>query len=198
MKTKPGFDAGDFIFVLMFFFAFHSVSFAETIYLRDGRVRKEKIVERKPHYIVTMDGKVPHKYFTGQIERIEEDGPQHKAGIADINTSPFEGISQEKVKLILGLIEASGVRRSMEQNFEQVIAQAEEEKRVKFKELFNVHEIIERLVPLYDKYYGEEDLREIIRFYESPAGRKILEVTPQIMKESVEVSIQYLQGKVSP
>ena len=193
MKTKLF-----FISTCVLFFSFRSTGFAETIYLRDGRVLKEKIVERGSYYIITMTGNMPHKYFSGQIDHIEEDGPRDAVNMTDIDAAPFEGISEEKAGLIMDLIEVSGVRRNMGQNIEQVIARAPEEDREKFEELFNIDEIIERLVPVYDKYYAEDDLREIIQFYESPAGQKVMEATPQIMRESMEVSVKYLQKKASP
>ena len=69
---------------------------------------------------------------------------------------------------------------------------------VELEELLNVDEIIKRLIPVYDKYYSEEDLREIIQFHKSPAGQKVIETTPLIMKESVGVSIKYFKEKMSP
>jgi len=109
----------------------------------------------------------------------------------------YKDIPPKKVKLIMSFIETSGVRRKMEKNMEQVIARAEEEKRDKFRELFNVDEIIKRLVPIYNKYYTEEDLKDIIQFYQSPAGQKILNMTPLIMQETVGVSIQYFRDKAN-
>jgi uncharacterized protein len=192
MKTKL------FILTCVLFLSFRSAGFAETIYLRDGRVVKEKIVERGPYYIITMTGNMPRKYFTGQIDHIEDDDPQEAVHRTNMDAAPFEGISGEKAGLIMSLIEISGVRRNMEQNIEQVIARASEESRKEFEELFNIDGIIERLIPVYDKYYSEEEIKEIIRFYESPAGQKVLEATPQIMKESLGVSVQYLRERASP
>ena len=58
-------------------------------------------------------------------------------------------------------------------------------------------EIIELLIPVYDKYYTDKELTEIIQFYESPTGQKILDVTSLIMKETVGVSIQYFTDKAA-
>lgn len=46
--------------------------------------------------------------------------------------------------------------------------------------------IIEMYVPLYTKYYTESDLDELIKFYKTPIGQKVLKVTPAIAKESME------------
>ncbi len=45
--------------------------------------------------------------------------------------------------------------------------------------------IQEVMYPLYDKYFTEDDLRGVITFYKSPAGRKFIEAGPQLMLESV-------------
>lgn len=42
-------------------------------------------------------------------------------------------------------------------------------------------------IPIYAKYYTESELDELIRFYKTPIGQKVLVNTPLIMKESVEI-----------
>ncbi len=41
----------------------------------------------------------------------------------------------------------------------------------------------ELLVTIYDKYFTHEEIKDIILFYESPIGKKMLEKTPEITKE---------------
>ena len=38
--------------------------------------------------------------------------------------------------------------------------------------------------PLYDKYFSEEELREMAAFYSTPVGRKSIEVVPLLMQEA--------------
>ena len=175
-----------------------SQSFAETIHLKDGRVINEKIVERGSYYIITMTNKKPSKYLMSQIEYIEEDEAVYTNDYAYIDLSKYEGIVEDKVKLIFNYIDVSGIRSSIEQNIKQTIDRVPEEKKEKYKELFNVSEIIERLIPIYSKYYSKVDLVNMIQFYESPTGQKILTSTPEIMKETVGVSIQYFKEKATP
>ncbi|MCK5082201.1 MAG: DUF2059 domain-containing protein, partial [Candidatus Omnitrophica bacterium] len=184
MKSKK------FIFLAAFMLvaSFCSMSSAETIYLKDGRVLREKIVERKSYYIITKVGRVFNKYYLGQIDRIEE---ETLVDDMDVDRLEAEGVSIDKAKLIVVFINVSGVRRVMEENLKQVLNGVPEEQRGLYAKLFNVDEIIERLVPLYDKYYTEKELWDIVEFYESPAGKKILEVTPEIMKESIGLSLKY-------
>ncbi|TKC09680.1 DUF2059 domain-containing protein [Pedobacter frigoris] len=47
------------------------------------------------------------------------------------------------------------------------------------------------LVPVYQKYMTETDLKSIIAFYESPAGRKFAEKTPLITQESMAIGQEW-------
>ena len=171
--------------------------FAEIIHLKDGRIVSEKIVERGRYYIVTMDGVMPKKYYDGEIDFIEEDGQRQPKVQSDIDMSKFEGLPEDKVQLIMILIDVSGVRKNMELNIEQVLKGVEEEKKEKFKELFKVSDIIDRIVPIYSNHYTNEELIKIIEFYESAAGQKVVESTPKIMQETVREAARYFQEKLS-
>jgi hypothetical protein len=39
---------------------------------------------------------------------------------------------------------------------------------------------------IYDKYFEEKDIDALIEFYQSPAGQKLLLVTPDIQKEFMQ------------
>jgi len=180
------------------FALFTSSSFAETIYLKDGTVINAKIVQRDEHSIITMTGKNPKKYYMSQIEYIEEDEAESINDHAYVDLSQYEGIAEDKVKLIFNYIDASGVRTTMKLNIKQVIDRMPEEQKEKYEKLFNVNEIIERLIPIYSKYYSKVDLINMIQFYESPTGQNVLKSTPEIMKETVDVSIQYIKDQATP
>ena len=44
--------------------------------------------------------------------------------------------------------------------------------------------VTEMLVPIYEKYLTHEDIKGLIAFYETSAGRKLLAVMPQMHQES--------------
>ena len=48
-------------------------------------------------------------------------------------------------------------------------------------------DIIEPIVSLYEKYYSEKDIDAMVSFYNSPVGRKMIETTPAVMQESVQI-----------
>jgi uncharacterized protein len=47
--------------------------------------------------------------------------------------------------------------------------------------------LLDSLIPVYDKNFTTSDLKELLRFYESPAGRRLIAATPNIARESVLV-----------
>ena len=52
---------------------------------------------------------------------------------------------------------------------------------------------------LYDKYFTEQELKDLVAFYRSPAGKKSIEVGPKLFSESMEltrISIQPMMNEV--
>ena len=64
--------------------------------------------------------------------------------------------------------------------------------------IFDINGIIRQIVPIYDKYYSPEELREIIAFYKTPAGQKMIEVTPKIMSEFLQASVDAIKQRSQP
>ena len=51
----------------------------------------------------------------------------------------------------------------------------------------SLNDLTEFLTPVYQKYFTQEELKELIKFYKSPIGKKMAKNSPFIMKESMEV-----------
>jgi len=47
--------------------------------------------------------------------------------------------------------------------------------------------LINMTVPVYEKYYSDKEIEQLIRFYQSDIGKKVVLVTPQIMQESMQL-----------
>lgn len=48
-------------------------------------------------------------------------------------------------------------------------------------------DLVNRIVPIYGKHLSEAEINELIKFYESPIGKKLVSVQPLIMQESAAV-----------
>lgn len=51
--------------------------------------------------------------------------------------------------------------------------------------------LIELLVPVYQKHFSVEDLKDAIQMYKTPIGKKISEKTPIIAQETMQASMQW-------
>lgn len=56
---------------------------------------------------------------------------------------------------------------------------------------FSLSKLIDRLVPIYQKHLSEKDLKGIIAFYESPAGKNYAAKVPALMQESMAAGQQW-------
>lgn len=61
----------------------------------------------------------------------------------------------------------------------------EYEKEVKFDEL------VEMIVPIYDKNFTDDDILQLLAFYQSPIGRKTIEKMPGIYQESFQIGMEW-------
>lgn len=50
--------------------------------------------------------------------------------------------------------------------------------------------------PLYDKYFDEAELDQIVAFYRSPAGRKTITVMPALLQEGIDATLPRVEPKV--
>ena len=53
-----------------------------------------------------------------------------------------------------------------------------------FQKHFDPHALTEIIVPIYDKYFSEEDLKGLLEFYRSPLGQRTLKALPEITREA--------------
>jgi hypothetical protein len=69
--------------------------------------------------------------------------------------------------------------------------------RARFAERIDLGALLESVyVPLYDRYFAETELREIVAFYRTPTGRKMIAVLPSLMQDGLESSAPQLEPKL--
>jgi len=54
-----------------------------------------------------------------------------------------------------------------------------------FKKEIKAEDITNMIIPIYDKHYTESDIDQLIAFYNSPIGKKMIATMPQVMQESM-------------
>jgi uncharacterized protein len=56
---------------------------------------------------------------------------------------------------------------------------------------FNTHDLVDKIVPVYQKYLTEEDIQKAITFYKSEAGSKFIKHQPQMYQEGAIIGRQW-------
>ena len=60
-----------------------------------------------------------------------------------------------------------------------------------FKKEVDVNSLIDLIVPIYDKYYSENEIEELTVFYNSPIGKKTIDTLPKLTQESMLAGQQW-------
>jgi len=57
---------------------------------------------------------------------------------------------------------------------------------IKVKKNVDVNELIDLIIPIYVKYYTDDDITKLIEFYESDIGQKMIKISPLMMQDSMD------------
>jgi len=212
---------GTMMFVMMFLAT--GWARAEVVNLTDGRSVEGKILQQDAKKLqISVDG-VSMTYYADEIKDVDgkpfgaavpQAAPQvvpaanpvaasnvlgggEPAGANNPGEAPTT-VDPQKKALILKFIEVFGTRQALSNNFELMLKQIAKEKpdeAQKIRDRVKVDEIIDRLIPIYDRNFTVDDLRAFIDFYQSPQGHKLITTIPVLMKESVQESVKYMEEK---
>lgn len=109
-------------------------------------------------------------------------------------------VSAEKEAAIRKLFEIQGTRKSMEQVFAgmsenmkptlaKMLPPGEYQDKLiplffeKFHSKMKTDDLLDLIVPIYDKYLSKEDVDGLAQFYQTPLGKKLNAVLPQLTVE---------------
>jgi hypothetical protein len=103
----------------------------------------------------------------------------------------FSAYGQTKNQDIARLLKITNTESQASQMFDLMLPSLElmapqvpDEFWAQFKSKLDLNSFSELLVPIYDRHFSQDDIRGLIQFYESPIGKRMLEVTPLITQES--------------
>ena len=95
----------------------------------------------------------------------------------------------EKIKQLLELTGSGklGIQmmNQMMSSFKNSYSKVNEQFWEDFKSEINANDIENMILPIYDKYYTESDIDQLITFYNSPIGKKMINTMPLVMQESI-------------
>jgi len=138
--------------------------------------------------------------FTAQAQT-----PAPAAAAASDSSQPsataYQSIDPAKAAEIRKMLELTGTMKLMNQVLDQMItafraknSSVSGEFWDRFEKEINTEDLIDKMIPLYDKYYSLEDLKAVNTFYQTPAGQRVLAATPQIMHESMQIGQEWGRG----
>lgn len=106
----------------------------------------------------------------------------------------------EKIKNIKKLLELTDTESTLKQVVNQMISQIKTQNPNispnflnTFINEYKTEEVLDRMIPIYSKYYTNEEIEGMIAFYQTPLGQKTIKVMPQLMTESIQIGQIYAQ-----
>lgn len=104
-------------------------------------------------------------------------------------------------KMVSELPEMTDLRSKDRQQAQATMVKTSARLLRRFKELMperiNFTEVMEQMFyPIYDRFFTESELKDLVAFYQSPTGQKSISVMPQLMQDAMQRSSQALNGKV--
>jgi hypothetical protein len=99
---------------------------------------------------------------------------------------------------------AKQARLGAEEGFKQHVPNATPEQLAKVDALADtifkgmpVDDMVDAMVPIYQKHLTKSDLAAIIAFYSSPVGQKLLKEQPAMMAEAMDKGGEIARGKIA-
>ncbi|MCW5313769.1 DUF2059 domain-containing protein [Nostoc sp. KVJ3] len=104
----------------------------------------------------------------------------------------------EKTNNIKKLFELTGVKNIYRQiltqslnEFKSDYPQVPQKFWDKFATEFKSDDLVDEIIPIYNKYFTNEEIKQLIAFYQTPVGQKAITVIPKIYQESYEIAKKY-------
>lgn len=129
--------------------------------------------------------------------------PTQASPAANSSAAKTAAIDPAKEKDIRRLLEVAGTKDlmvgimdGMEQNMRPILQNAlppgdYREKLIdafiaKFRTKLDLNRLLDLAVPLYDQNYSDSEIKNLITFYETPLGQKVVRVTPAMTSEMMD------------
>lgn len=102
---------------------------------------------------------------------------------------------EEKIKELLELTGSGKIGLQVFENiisdFQKSFKSVPEEFWIKFKAEAKPEDFVNMILPVYAKYYTEDEINQLIAFYKTPVGKKVISTMPQLMQESMQIGQEW-------
>ena len=156
------------------------------VYLKNGKMVEGVIREQNDRMVKIEVNGAPVVYFLSEIGKIEA----KKAPVFDPKTAP-------KDELIKYLINGGRSGSRLAEIIDEATASLSPEQAQEVRNLVDENVITLRIIKVYEKYFTEDELRQIVGFYEQDSGKKLLTSMPAILEESMGIILNEIVSKIS-
>ncbi len=130
---------------------------------------------------------------TGATAFAEEQTPSSEEMHADIeHLMKLTGAYDDKLIEQLGSVMAQQVAQASGATTPEAAARCVAIAVEAVSEMFSDGEFKAEMNAIYAKYFSHEDIRKMISFYETPTGKKTIEVMPELMSEGMQVTMKWM------
>ncbi|CAM4381222.1 DUF2059 domain-containing protein [Flavobacterium terrigena] len=99
---------------------------------------------------------------------------------------------------VMKLIEKSGANGSMDSAKKQIFNMIPEESQAAFSKDFDatLPKLYDKLAVVYMEIYTHQDIKDLLKFYETPIGKKMSSNTGLLMEKSMAIGSQWGQDEL--
>jgi len=83
------------------------------------------------------------------------------------------------------------VLNSVVANFKSAAPQVPPEYWQKFQEQLSADDLVALVVPVYERNFTQQEIRDLITFYSTPSGQAIIAKMPIVVQESMEIGQEW-------
>ena len=140
-----------------------------------------------------MRGQTPPQSFPSAADTFAQ--PASPSSLTSGASVPVQKVDPAKEQLILQVLarskEPEKVRERLLQamvGMKRMMPRVKEKFWDKYRQLISLDELRDRLVYVYDKHYTSEELNDLLKFYDSPTGKKVSDNALLILQESMDIA----------
>ncbi len=106
-------------------------------------------------------------------------------------TPPTRDQVKKLLKVTKGAELADQIMQSLISNFKTKTKGANEKFWTEFRKEIDSNSLMEKIIPIYQKYLTDKDVADLTKFYEGETGRRFIAIQPQLVGESMAVGQQW-------
>lgn len=120
-----------------------------------------------------------------------------KAGAAKPKSARTEtGVNKNAdIRALLNLTKSGELAVQMMQEmlntYRQGLPQVPDEFWLGFAAKVKTEDLVDMLVPIYDRHLTHDEVISLIEFFQSPTGKKLVSIQPSVMKESMQAGQEW-------